>query len=61
MRDQTEIKRDIEVLQQEIRYARAEGDFDINYLYADLDQLYEELLAVRTMEQTVRRVSSMQV
>jgi hypothetical protein len=41
--DVAQIKHDIEMLKQEIRYAMAEGDSDVDTLHMYLDELLEEL------------------
>lgn len=51
MRTQLEIKRDIEIVRQEIRYALAAGDGkDAEFLFVDLDELSEELHRVQTAQ-----------
>jgi len=52
MRDVMVIKRDIEVVKQEIRYARAEGETEqhMEILYTDLEELTRELYEIRTLE-----------
>ena len=53
MRDVMTIKRDIEVVKQEIRYARAEGETErgMEILYTDLEELTMELYAAQSGEQ----------
>jgi hypothetical protein len=49
MRTVYKIKLDIEVLNQEVRYARVDGDETLlDDLYKDLDDLYEELHNAQT-------------
>ena len=52
MRDELTIKRDIEFLKQEIRYARQEGEKEqhMEILYSDLEELTRELYELRTVE-----------
>jgi len=63
MRDVVTIKRDIEALQQEIRYAIAEGDTEqqMEILYNDMSELTNELYEVRAYESMLRNVSALQV
>ena len=53
MRDELTIKRDIEFLKQEIRYARQEGEKEqhMEILYSDLEELTRELYAAQSGEQ----------
>lgn len=57
MRDELTIKRDIEFLKQEIRYARQEGEKEqhMEILYSDLEELTLELYAARSGEQITWR------
>jgi uncharacterized protein (DUF952 family) len=48
MKDLALIKHDIESLKQEIRYAAAAGDSDIDLLYSYLDELLKELYEAQT-------------
>jgi len=53
MRTELVIKRDIEFLKQEIRYARQEGEKEqhMEILYTDLQELTLELYAAQSGEQ----------
>ena len=47
MRTQDQILSDIELIKQEIRYARAEGDeAEVEMLYSELEALQNELLDI---------------
>ncbi len=49
MRTTLEIKRDMELVRQEIRYALAEGDGkEAEFLFTDLGELEEELYRAQT-------------
>jgi hypothetical protein len=49
MRTIEEIKYDIQVLRQEIKYAQLEGqDYEVGLMLADLDELQEELWSAQT-------------
>lgn len=49
MRTVQEIKKDIEYLRREIRYARQEGDDrEVEMLMSDLDELQQELYDAQT-------------
>jgi len=63
MRDLQTIRRDIELIKQEIRYARAEGETlgGMEVLFIDLGELENEYYEVRTYEQGLRNVSPLQV
>lgn len=58
MRTDLTIKRDIELLKQEIRYARQEGDTEkqMEILYNDLEELTQELYVLRSGEQALWKV-----
>lgn len=58
MRDTNQIKREIESLRYEIRLAQREytSEREMELLYADLDNLQEELYQIQSYELSLARV-----
>lgn len=61
MRTIEQINKDIELLRQEIRWAMADQDADVDLLYEDLDDLLQERNNLVTMNFQLKNAHVMEV